>query len=189
MGEKDVVFKNTLWEEATRIPFILYDPELRAENKICNTPVSLIDLYPTLNDLCELPKEPNCKGNNIPLDGFSLKPLLENSEDGQWNGPEAVNINICTNKTTIQEYGTDKGDPLHFSRRSQEWRYNLYANGEEELYDHKTDPNELRNLATKEEFKNNKAKLKSELLESIPIPFKTERKKNYSEQGWDISDS
>jgi hypothetical protein len=46
-------------------------------NKECHTPVSLIDLYPTLLDYCNLPGSPNSHGNNRELDGFSLLTLLE----------------------------------------------------------------------------------------------------------------
>ena len=54
---------DTTWEESTRVPIVIAGPGVN-ENKECHTPVSLIDLYPTLLDYCNLPGSPNSHGNN-----------------------------------------------------------------------------------------------------------------------------
>ena len=54
MGEKDFLFKNSLWEESARIPMIIRAPGVSKAGTKAEHPVSLIDLYPTLVDLCEL---------------------------------------------------------------------------------------------------------------------------------------
>ena len=52
----------------------------------------------------------------------------------------------------------------NFSVRSRRYRYTLCGNGEEELYDHKKDPNEWTNLAGNTEYETTKMQLRSELM-------------------------
>ncbi|HAD22384.1 MAG TPA: hypothetical protein DCF87_09780, partial [Opitutae bacterium] len=54
-GEKDYLYKNSLWQESTRVPLIIRAPGFSVNGKKCEQPVSLVDLYPTLLDLCGLP--------------------------------------------------------------------------------------------------------------------------------------
>ena len=51
MGEKDYLYKNSLWQESTQVPLWVSAPGISKENAVCEQPVSLIDLYPTLIDL------------------------------------------------------------------------------------------------------------------------------------------
>ena len=67
MGEKDWLFKNSLWEESTRVPLVVVAPGIAKRGRRCGFPVSLVDLYPTLIDLCGLPKDPNAEGNGYRL--------------------------------------------------------------------------------------------------------------------------
>ncbi len=79
LGEKQHLHKFTLWERSTRVPFIIAAPGVTRENTRTTKPVGLIDLFPTLNDLCELSTVAN-------LDGRSLRPLLKDSST-QWEQP------------------------------------------------------------------------------------------------------
>ena len=128
LGEKLRWAKRTLWEETTRVPLIISAPGL-SKGERTNRPVGLIDLFPTLTDLCGLPDRSD-------LEGVSLKPLLRNP-DAKWDRPA-----LCT-------FG-----PNNHSLRSERWRYTVYADGSEELYDHQTDPNEWTNLAADPQFAN-----------------------------------
>ena len=95
----------------------------------------MIDLFPTLNALCSLPRVSS-------LDGQNIEPLLRNPEQ-RWERPAL----------------TTHGQGNH-AVRSRRWRYIRYADGGEELYDHSHDPNEWTNLASKPELidvKNNHA--------------------------------
>lgn len=58
LGEKDHKSKTSVWEETTRVPLVIYAPGLTPTGQTCTSPVSLIDLYPTLNTLCKLPPDP-----------------------------------------------------------------------------------------------------------------------------------
>ena len=90
MGEKDYLYKNSLWQESTRVPLVIRAPGVSKEGGSCPLPVSLVDLYPTLLDLCGLPADTRINPKGRSLDGHSLKPLLIDPKDGEWNGPEAA---------------------------------------------------------------------------------------------------
>ncbi len=127
LGEKMHWAKRTLWEESTRVPMMIVGPELPAGHQTTK-PVGLIDIYPTLIDLCSLPPKTG-------LDGISLKPLLTATE-AEWDRP------------AITTFG-----PNNHSLRSERWRYIRYDDGSEELYDHDKDPRERTNLATRPEYR------------------------------------
>lgn len=127
LGEKNHWHKMTLWEEATRVPFYICAPSVVKAGQQCKRPVGLIDVYPTLIDLCNLDSKPE-------LDGVSLRPLLNNPEK-KWDRP------------AITEYGRGQ-----FAVRSQRWRYIRYQDGTEELYDHDNDPREWNNLASDSKY-------------------------------------
>jgi arylsulfatase A-like enzyme len=119
LGEKLKFRKASLWREATQLPFIMRIPGMDS-GQDCTRNVNLIDLYPTLIDLCGLP--------NKELDGKSIKPLLENPQL-KWT-------------PTL----TTQGEGNH-SVISEKWHYIVYRDGVEELYDLETDPMEWTNLA------------------------------------------
>jgi arylsulfatase A-like enzyme len=96
--------------------------------------VSLLDIYPTLVELCGLPARKE-------LEGESLVPLLR-TPSGARERPAV---------TTYQ-----RGN---HSVRSERWRYTRYSDGTEELYDHRSDEMEWTNLAGREEHAGVKADL------------------------------
>ena len=160
VGEKDVLQKWHLWEESTRVPLLIDMPNAPGGGT-CDHPVSLIDLYPTLVDLCELPRDPNEGHSGVPLDGHSLRPLLTHPERGEWEGPpvafSAVN----------EPHFSDEFHGPHFSVRSRRYRYTLCATGEEELYDHARDPHEWENLAGNPDYAEVKKRLRKELMKVL----------------------
>jgi len=109
------------------------------ERSVCRKPVGMIDLFPTLNELCELPDVDG-------LSGQSIVPLLTNPNRA-WHRP------------ALTSHG-----PGNHALRSERWRYIRYADGSEELYDHSKDPNEWTNLATRREF----AGIKTDLARWLP---------------------
>lgn len=121
LGEKHHWAKRTLWEESTRVPLLFAGPGVQA-NAVCEEPASLIDLYPTLLELCGLPPQPHTKG-------VSLVPQLRDST------------------TPRQQPAIISSYEGNHAIRSKDWRLIHYRDAAEELYDHSTDPDERTNLA------------------------------------------
>ena len=177
-GEKDYLYKNSLWQESTRVPLIVRAPGFSVNGKKCDQPVSLVDLYPTLLDLCNLPSNTMKNDKGRPLDGFSLKPLLENPETGKWEGPDYA---ITALYKWAQYY-----DPAfqNYSLRFKDWRYIRYENGKEELYHTVKDDHEWNNLAQNTKFKKRLTEFRNQLLSVIPksIPEKPKSNEYWKEQ-------
>lgn len=121
LGEKEITGKNTLWERSTRVPLIFAGPGVTAKGR-CTQPAELLDIYPTLIDLCGLAARED-------LEGQSLVPQLVNADERR----ERPAI-------TTHNQG-------NHAVRSERWRYIVYVDGSEELYDLQADPHEWENLA------------------------------------------
>ncbi|WP_282080360.1 sulfatase-like hydrolase/transferase [Aquimarina algiphila] len=124
IGQKNFWTKPTFWEQVAKVPFMIYDPS-NPVRKVVRKPVSLVDVYPTLVDLAGLPKK-----NDV--DGINLKPLI-NQPNGSWD--RIALTSRSQNAHTLR----DKN--FRFIQRK-------LGNGKtaEELYDHRTDPDEWFNL-------------------------------------------
>jgi arylsulfatase len=143
MGSHSLLHKAVMFHEATRIPLLLRLPGQTAQARI-NGPVSQIDLVPTLLELCGVKEVPSY------LPGKSLAPLCEAGACGKHPSPgtngapvflqwHASRINPVNNQACKVDARTViTADKL---------RYTIYADGAEELYDLKSDPDEMRNLA------------------------------------------
>ncbi|MEZ5351313.1 MAG: sulfatase [Bryobacteraceae bacterium] len=122
-GEKDHWEKTTLWEQSARVPMAIRVPGITAPGSRCARTVGLIDIYPTLAELCNLRIGPK------PLEGRSLSPLLRRPR-AQWDHP------------ALTTYGEG-----YASVRDERFRYIRYPDQTEELYNHTEDPHEFRNIA------------------------------------------
>ncbi len=162
MGEKSYLFKNSPWEESTRIPLIIKTPTTKAGQKV-EHPVSLIDIFPTLIDLASLKgsTKKNDEGGN--LGGHSLRPFLEKSNTKKWKGPNGA-------LTLVGNFGNSiPVEKQNYSYRTLEWRYIKYSDGNEELYDHRIDPYEWNNIAADTKNKKIKKGLEKEMNRIIGI--------------------
>jgi arylsulfatase A-like enzyme len=119
LGEKEITGKNTLWERSTRVPLIFAGPGV-AQGARCARPAELLDLYPTLVDLCGLPPRTD-------LEGVSLRPQL-------------VDAQAPRERPAITSH--NRGN---HGVRSERYRYIRYADGSAEFYDLQNDPNEWAN--------------------------------------------
>ena len=136
LGEKGKWSKaGSLWEQGTRVPLIIHDPRAKGNGTASLRTVELIDLYPTLADLCGLPKQEE-------LEGASLAPLLDNPLL-EWNRPAY---------TVWNERG--KGI-TGVSVRTERWRYAEFfgVGAGAYLTDPINDPYELRNLIYDSQYK------------------------------------
>lgn len=138
--------KNTLFERSCRVPLIVCAPGAKAGHA-CNSPVELVDLYPTVIDYC---------GVSAPheLAGQSLRPLLI---DPSSPGKAAAFTLVVRDKG---RYGQ--------SVRTDRWRYTRWSDGTAELYDELNDPQETRDLSGNPSYANEIATL-GKLLEQIGV--------------------
>jgi iduronate 2-sulfatase len=164
MGEKDYLYKNSLWQESTQVPLIVRAPGIAKAGVACDQPVSLVDLFPTLIDLCNLTGNTMKNDKGHPLDGHSMRPLLEDPEAGQWSGPDEALTTLYKWRTTY--------DPSceSYSLRSRDWRYIRYENGMEELYHTAVDSYEWDNLADKPEHAERLTYFRERLQGRLPKP-------------------
>jgi len=131
LGEKGLWYKKKAFERSARMPLIIAAPGL-SKNLASQKPVELLDLYPTLADLCGL-KAPD------DLEGVSLRPLLVNPADANWVKPAVTQI-------------WHNRNAWGYSLRNNRYRYTEWLQGKagRELYDHAKDPDEINNLAGNE---------------------------------------
>jgi len=158
LGEKNTHQKHALWERATKVPMIIAGPNL-PQGERRDQVVGLIDLYPTMLELAGLPANPVNRGH-------SLKPVLEQA-DIQWDYPV---ISQWTDKENA------KGEKAYLrgqAVQSGSWRYSLYGDGSEELYNHDKDPNEWTNLTADPKSALQYRKLMDKLKKHLPTDFDT----------------
>ncbi len=126
LSEKMKYGKTDLWEESARVPFFVRVPGMTPSGFRCEGVVNLIDMYPTLVELCGLPVNPENEGR-------SFAPLLRNPTM-QWNDATLTTYQYRNHSLTDGRY-----------------RYTWYGSrggGAEELYDHSVDPMEHNNVAS-----------------------------------------
>ena len=140
LGEKLHWRKFALWEEATHNVLMVVAPGTTSPGGRCPATVNLLDIYPTLIDMCGLEPKKELEGN-------SLLPLLKNPQ-AKWDRPT-----LTTHERN------------NHSVRSDRWRYIRYADGSEELYDHSVDELEWTNLATDPQYD----LVKKELQKWLPL--------------------
>jgi arylsulfatase A-like enzyme len=138
LGEKQHWHKSTLWQRSTHVPMIFAGAGVRQPGTVRRQPASLLDIYPTLVELCGLPA-------NQHNEGLSLAPLLRNAATQR---PPAVSTYLQNNHAVV----------------TTRWRYIRYRDGGEELYDRRADPNEYANLAGEAKYRS----LMQEMARWIP---------------------
>lgn len=147
LGERGLWGKNDLTEDANRIPMIIATPGLKSAGTKTSALVELLDLYPTLTELCSL-RPPSW------LQGTSMAPVL-NDPNRKWK--EAV----------FSRYPRNRNKVMSYSVRTDKYRYNEYrelATGkilDRELYDMNSDIQGYNNLVDKKEFEKTVIELKN----------------------------
>ncbi len=144
LGEKKRWQKSTLWNEATRVPLIIHLPNNKKGGMVIKEPVGLIDIFPTLMDICSITKPDK-------LEGKSLIPLIFEEKSADEN----------------QDVVISQIEKNNFSFRTTRHCYIVYYDGSEELYDYKSDPLEWHNIASSEDSKNIKKLIISKISPNI----------------------
>ena len=132
LGEKGLWYKRKAFERSARMPLIIAAPGL-SKDVATQKPVELLDLYPTLAELCGLDAPRN-------LEGASLRPLLADPKTKTWIKPAVTQV--WHNR---KSWG--------YSLRTERYRYTEWLQGKagRELYDHANDPEEINNLADQDQ--------------------------------------
>ncbi len=168
MGEHGLWQKMSLFEESARVPLLIVAPHVAAPGGHALTPVSQVDLFPTLAELCDVQPPPN-------LQGQSLVPLLKD--------PTAIGrgwaLTQVTRRGRLPQTSAANDAPrstkrfFGYSLRTQRWRYTEWDNGDQgrELYDHDADPRELKNLADDAGHAAIQRELSDQLRQAIPTTF------------------
>lgn len=156
LGEKGKWSKaGSLWEQGARVPFFIQYPGAKGNGKSSAQVVEMLDIYPTLADLCGLPAQEA-------LEGKSLRPLLENPEH-EWNRPAY---------TLWNEHGKGITGVVV---RTEKWRYAEFfgIGAGSYLTDPINDPHELVNLVNNPKYKDVVAQMHQ--LASNYVAGKSER--------------
>ena len=132
LGEHGQWMKQTNFEAAARIPLLISAPGIRGHGRGSSRPVELLDIYPTLAEMCGLEYTPSN------LQGRSLVPLLANP-NAVWDAPAISQMHRAQQGRSVMGY----------SMRTERYRYTEWEFGTEgaELYDYEKDPHEVHNIA------------------------------------------
>ena len=174
LGEHGLWQKQSLFEESARVPLIIAGPGV-AKPGVAATPVGLIDLYPTLTELCGIKAPAN-------LQGQSLAPILKDTTTvGRgWTLSEVVRGGGIKRFGAAPAVGDNVKRFLGYSLRTRRWRYTEWDEGRQgrELYDHSEngDPKELTNLAENPAHAATIAELSAKLREAVKTTFPADGK-------------
>ncbi|MBN9263127.1 MAG: sulfatase-like hydrolase/transferase, partial [Hyphomicrobium sp.] len=130
IGARGMWGKSTHYDDAVGVPMIIAGPDVAA-GRVCHTPVSLIDLAPTIMDAVG---EDACAWAEIPLPGRSLFEIGSTADDPK--------------RTVFSEYHAFGSPSAAFMLRNGHYKYNYYVGYPAELFDLRVDPGEAHDLAS-----------------------------------------
>lgn len=168
VGEHGLWQKMSLFEESARVPLLIVAPGVTKPGSVAQAPVSHLDLYPTLAELCRVPPPAN-------LQGQSLVPMLKDSSvvGRNWALTQVTRGGGAMRATITPDVGSAGRRFFGYSLRTPRWRYTEWDEGRQgrELYDHDSDPKELTNLANRPEHAATVAQLSAQLREAVKSSF------------------
>ena len=160
-GEHNQILKRTMYEPSVHEPLIITGPDVRKGN-VVETPVSLIDIFPTLMDMAEVE-------DDYDLDGESLMPILKNKKNDRRDW-------------VFSEYHGDRCNTGAFMLRKDEWKYIHYVGFKPLLFNLEEDPWEINNLA--EENSDLVAEFRDLLYEIVDVEEVDRKAKKYDKENF-----
>jgi len=146
--EKGMVQKRSFYEWSSRVPLIIRFPDRVMKGTVCEQPVSLIDLLPTILDVAGAKKQ-----DRLPIDGESLMGLIEGSDK--------------TERIVFSEMHSEGVYSTCFMVRKGKYKY-IYIHGHDsQLFDLQKDPGEWHNLAGDPEYNDLQHRLKALVLKQF----------------------
>jgi iduronate 2-sulfatase len=163
LGEHGLWKKQSLFEESARVPLLMVAPGVSKRGAVVKTPVSQVDLYPTLTELAGVKAPTNLHGESlVPLlkdpsakaRGWALTQVVRGGGGGGGGKKKAAAQSDAgeraQRKAAAAQGGAD-GRIFGYTLRTARWRYTEWGEAGKsgrELYDHAADPKELKNLAS-----------------------------------------
>jgi len=167
MGEHGLWQKMSLFEESSRVPMMIAVPGRSTPGTVVEAPVSQIDLYPTLAELCGVPAPDNLQGQSL------VSMLADPSVQGRGWALTQVTRGGVGRTAASSPVGAKGAKFFGYSLRTPRWRYTEWDEGRQgrELYDHDKDPKEMENLAESPAHAPTVAELTAILRQAVTASF------------------
>jgi iduronate 2-sulfatase len=178
LGEHGLWQKQSLFEESSRVPLLIAAPGMR-RGEACRVPVSHVDLFPTLADLCGLNAPAGLQGQslvpllraeNAPSRGWALTQVMRGVSGGGARKNQAGKAGKASQETPSESAAA--AEPVRtfgYSLRTARWRYTEWDGGRagRELYDHSNDILEKTNLASDAAYAETVSELSGQLQSAV----------------------
>lgn len=161
LGEHTLWAKTSNFDLDAHVPLIISAPGMKTAGSRTDSLAELLDMYPTIVDLCGLPKAPG-------VEGVSLVPILKN--------PKASVQQVAITQHPRPAYYKGQPEYMGYSARNARWRYTEWRRWSDgkvmarELYDHDHDPKETVNLVEQPAYKDEAAAMAKLLKPAIKMP-------------------
>jgi iduronate 2-sulfatase len=190
-GEHGLWQKQSLFEPSARVPLLIVAPGVARPGSVVRTPVSQVDLYPTLCDLAGVTPPANLQGESLvpllkdpaaPSRGWALTQVARGGRPAGAAAATAAKAEPAPGKVKGGARAAKKavsgGEPgerfFGYSLRTARWRYTEWGDAGKhgaELYDHDRDPGELTNLADRPEHAATRRELAAKLASAVRASY------------------
>ncbi len=168
MGEHGLWQKMSLFEESARVPLLIVAPGKCTAGSAVSAPVSHVDIFPTLAELCGVTPPENIQGQSL------ANMLQDSNQKGRgWALTQVTRRSDRPLKKSARSRSEENRQFFGYSLRSDRWRYTQWDSGAEghALYDHSSDPKELTNLADQPQHAETVAVLSEQIAVAIRGTF------------------
>lgn len=168
MGEHGLWQKMSLFEESARVPLLIVAPGKCTAGSAVASPVSHVDIFPTLAELCGVSPPENVQGQSL------VGMLRDTNQTGRgWALTQVTRRSERSGRKSTRVGSEENRQYFGYSLRTDRWRYTQWDSGAagHELYDHASDPQELTNLADQPQHADTVLKLSQQLASAVQSTF------------------